>query len=93
MLKNLLVHLDQSSRSKVRLDIAIALAKANKARLVGVFAQRGIAKKAGPVSSWPPEEYAKAAIESLKAFELATAGLATEWIDLNRGSRGDRNRS
>jgi len=86
MLKNLMVHLDQSPRSKVRLRIAVSLAKANGARLVGVFAQKGLAKQAGVISSWPTEEYAKAAQESKQTFESLTQDLKAEWLDINRGS-------
>lgn len=85
MLKNLIVHLDQSPRCEARLKIAVALAKANGARLVGLFAQKALPKRAGGVSSWPPEEYVKAGQESKKAFEVATQGLSAEWVDINRG--------
>jgi len=86
MLKNMMVHLDQSPRTKARLEIAASIARTHRARLVGVFGQRGVAKTAGPVASWPPEEYVNGAAASQKEFAAATAGLATEWIDLNRGS-------
>lgn len=86
MLKNLMVHLDGGARSGVRLKIAIDLAKPSNARLVGVFSQRALAKQVGPNSSWPPEGYALAAQASKEAFDLATAGLTSEWVDINRGS-------
>ena len=86
MLKNLMVHLDQGARTKIRLDIAVDIAKQHGARLVGVFGQRSLAKKVGAISSWPPEEYVQAANESRLNFEIATAGLNAEWIDINRGS-------
>ena len=86
MLKNLMVHLDQSPRCEARLKIAAALAKANGARLVGVFAQKGPSKLVGSMASWPPQEYVEASQESKKTFESATQGLNAEWVDINRGS-------
>jgi nucleotide-binding universal stress UspA family protein len=86
MLKNLMVHLDASTRAEARLRIAIDLAKSNNARLVGVFGQRASAKKAGPNSDWPPESYELAAKASKEAFDQATIGLTSEWVDINRGS-------
>ena len=86
MLKNLMVHLDQSERSKIRLEIAVDIAKQHGARLVGVFGQRALAKTVGVITSWPPAEYVHAANESKLNFEMATAGLNAEWIDVNRGS-------
>ncbi len=85
MLKNIMVHLDGGERSGARLKIAADLAKSSNARLVGVFAQRAQAKHVGPNSDWPPESYAAAAQSSKKAFELATTGLTSKWIDINRG--------
>ena len=85
MLKNVMVHLDGSARSETRLKIAVDLAKASNARLVGVFSQRALAKQVGPNSNWPPESYAQAAQASKKAFEAATVGLTSKWEDINRG--------
>lgn len=86
MLKNLLVHLDHSPRSQVRLKIAVELAKANGARLVGMFGQRSRAKQVGSVINWPPEDYVSARDASKKSFLLEAEGLRCEWIDINRGS-------
>lgn len=86
MLKNLMVHLDQSPRSEVRLKIAVALAKANGARLVGMFGQRSMAKQVGSVANWPPEEYISARDASKQSFLQEARGLRCEWIDINRGS-------
>lgn len=85
MLKNLMVHLDQGSRSTVRLEIAISLAKKNSARLVGVFGQRANYKGSGLISTWPSDEHLAAGQASKKAFEQATKGLRSEWIDINSG--------
>jgi nucleotide-binding universal stress UspA family protein len=86
-LKNLMVHLDQGDRTGARLALAVALARKNSARLVGVFGQRGQAQQVGVVASWPSQEYVGARDKSRTMFEQATAGLAgAEWHDINRGS-------
>ncbi len=86
MLKNLMVHLDQSTRCEARLEIAVALARINHARLVGVFAQKAPSKLVGSISNWPPEEYVKASEGSKRKFEFATQGLESEWLDINKGT-------
>ena len=89
-LKNLMVHLDQSERTSTRLALAVALARANQARLIGVFGQLAQSQVVGMVSSWPTPEYAPAAKASKAAFEAATAGLPnSEWHDINRGSEAE----
>jgi nucleotide-binding universal stress UspA family protein len=86
-LKNLIVHLDQSARTAVRLELAVSLARQHQARLLGLFAQRARPQQVGIVAAWPPEEYVQAAAASKAQFETATAGLAeAEWQDVNRGS-------
>ena len=86
-LKDLMVHLDQDGRTTARLEMAVAIAKAHQARLVGVFGQRAKAQQVGVVASWPPEDYALAAANGKAAFDKATSGLPhTEWLDINRGS-------
>lgn len=86
-LKNLMVHLDSGERTKVRLALAVSIAKRHQARLLGVFGQRAKPEKVGIVASWPSEEYAAAAKASKTQFEQASAGLAqAEWHDVNRGS-------
>jgi nucleotide-binding universal stress UspA family protein len=86
-IKDLLVHLDQSERSKVRLDIAIELAQRHNARLVGLFAQKGKPESSGLVSKWPNAEYVSAENSCRVMFNEAIAGrVRAEWSDLNRGS-------
>jgi len=86
-LKNLMVHLDQSERTAVRLAIAVSLARRHGARLVGVFGQRAQAQRVGVITNWPSAEYVNAAEASKWAFAEATKGLPnTEWHDVNRGS-------
>lgn len=85
-LKNLMVHLDQSERCAVRLELAVSLARQHQARLVGVFGQRAQPQKVGVVASWPSPDYVEARQASKAAFEKATAGLSqAEWHDINRG--------
>ena len=85
-LKDLMVHLDRSERTKSRLDMAVAIARRHQARLVGVFGQRAQPDQVGVVASWPPAGYIAAAAASKAAFEQASAGLAqAEWLDINRG--------
>lgn len=86
-LKDLMVHLDRSERAKTRLDMAVAIARAHQARLVGVFGQRAQAYQVGIVAHWPSDEYVQAAATSKAEFQQACAGLAqAEWRDINRGS-------
>ncbi len=85
MLKNVMVHLDEGLRSMARLEIAVALAKNNDARLVGVFGQRANYKGSGLIASWPSDQHLQAGQLSRKQFELATQGLRTEWVDINSG--------
>lgn len=85
MLKNLMVHLDQGSRSAIRLEIAVSLAKNNGARLVGVFAQRANYRGSGLISTWPSDEHLNAGKVSKKEFEMATQGLVAQWVDINSG--------
>lgn len=86
-LKNLMVHLDQGARTRIRLELAVALAQKHQARLLGVFGQRAQAQHVGIVASWPSPEYLAAAEETRALFGKASAGLAqAEWLDINRGS-------
>ncbi len=92
-LKNLLVHLDQSPRTRVRLELAVWLARKHQARLVGVFGQLAKPHQIGVVAVWPPSGYTAAAQASRESFGRATAGLAAaQWIDLNRGSDAEVDR-
>jgi nucleotide-binding universal stress UspA family protein len=88
-LSTLLVHLDSSPRTALRLKLAVDLAHARGARLTGLFAQAAPAHQVGLVADWPPQDYAEAAEASRAAFTAATAGLDAEWRDLNRGEEGE----
>lgn len=86
MYKVLLVHLDASERSQVRLTIAVDLARRFQARLVGVFAQLD---HAGPnlIAGRPSEAMTKATATARDRFARATngTGLRTEWYEVPRG--------
>jgi nucleotide-binding universal stress UspA family protein len=87
LLKNMMVHLDQSPESGRRLEMAVAIAQRHQARLVGVFGQRSTAVQVGVVATWPTPEYVEAAKASKAGFEAAVGGLLqAEWHDINRGS-------
>ena len=86
-LKDLMVHLDRSARSRARLDMAVAIAGQHGARLVGAFGQRAAPHMVGVVASWPSDDYLRAAAASKAEFAQVCAGLArAEWQDINRGS-------
>ena len=86
-LKDFMVHLDTGERTATRLGLAVGLARAHDARLVGVFGQRAEPEQVGVVATWPSPEYVAAAAASKAAFDAATAGLRdAEWRDINRGS-------
>jgi len=85
-IKDLMVHLDSGERTKVRLDIAVSIARQHQARLLGVFGQRAEPETVGIIATWPSEEYVAAAKASKAQFEKAAAGLAqADWHDINRG--------
>jgi nucleotide-binding universal stress UspA family protein len=86
MLKDLMVHLDESERTSARLELAATLARRHKARLTGVFGQRAKALQVGVIASWPPEEYIQSAGVVRARFEQAAGNLGQhEWHDVNRG--------
>lgn len=86
-LKNLMVHLDSGERTRVRLEMAVSIAKHYQARLLGVFGQRAKPEEVGIVATWPSDEYVAAARASQAQFGAATVGLIqAEWHDINRGS-------
>jgi nucleotide-binding universal stress UspA family protein len=81
-----LIHLDQGERTALRLDLAVRLARAHGARLIGVFGQRAEPARVGVVATWPSPEYVEAAGVSRAAFERATVDLPNaQWHDVNRG--------
>jgi len=90
-LRDILVHLDSSTRSATRLALALRLAARSDARLVGLFAELAPAVRVGVVASWPSADYVAAAEASRLAFETATAALGARatWIDANRGGEAE----
>lgn len=87
-LRDVLVHLDTTARCRSRLDLAVAVARRNGARLVGVFAEVAPPTRVGVVASWPSADYVAAASASRDLFTTTAADLgdAAVWIDANRGS-------
>lgn len=86
-IKNIMVHLDQGARTAARLKLAVDLAKAHGARLVGIFGQRGQVQQVGLVATWPSAEYVAASEASKVLFEQLAGSVADrEWRDINRGS-------
>jgi len=86
-LRSVMVHLDPSDRTSVRLAMAISLAHDQRARLIGVFGQRASAQRVGVVATWPSAEYKRAAEESREAFGAAVGDMPdAKWLDINRGS-------
>ena len=87
-LANILVHLDQSPRTSVRLGLAVRLAERVGARLTGLFAETAPAHRVGVVATWPSAEHVAAAAAARAMFEGATGafGERAAFIDVNRGS-------
>lgn len=88
-LRKILVHLNESEKTGVRLRVAADLARSRDARLTGVFARVTPAHHIGVVKDWPPAEYVAAAEASRAAFGVATQGLEAEWVDLHRGEEAE----
>lgn len=85
-IKDLLVHLDSGARTPVRLDLAVALAKAHGARLTGLFGERALPDGIGVAVTWPSADYVAAGARSKAAFQAAAAGISdAQWVDVNRG--------
>jgi nucleotide-binding universal stress UspA family protein len=88
-MKDVLVHLDGGDRVQARLDLAIALAKRNGARLTGLFAQ---AESHGPavIARRASDQLiaARERVESLFHHRLADSGLAWRWWSLAHGEPG-----
>ncbi len=88
---NILVHLDSSPRTAVRLALAVGLAQRNGGRLTGLFAETAPAHRVGVVATWPSEDHLAAVAAARAVFEAATAELGdrTAFIDVNRGGEAE----
>jgi len=88
-LKHLLVHLDSTERARLRLELAVTLAKRCGAVLTGVFAESA---HLGPsiVAMRHPERMESALAEARAAFEakVSAARLPNEWWAVDRGDYG-----
>ncbi|CAA7612324.1 Universal stress protein UspA-like nucleotide-binding protein [Candidatus Terasakiella magnetica] len=88
-MKDILVHLDDSERCAVRLDIAVALAKKFSARLTGLFA-RTDSHRPSTVVHQASEALAAARAQTEARFTEATkaAGVDGRWWQLSHGEPG-----
>lgn len=87
-LKHVIVHVDGSDRAEHRIDLGIALAHAQRARVTGLFAE-GVSLGASIVGRRSPDAI-RAAMEAAQATfsrRVAAAGLDSIWWALD--ARGD----
>ncbi|ALK09921.1 universal stress protein [Blastochloris viridis] len=86
-LATIVVHLDSSPRTAVRLALAVRLATRFGARLTGLFAEMSEAYRVGLVATWPSAEHVAATAAARTVFEAATAELGDRatFLEINRG--------
>lgn len=87
-LKHVIVHVDGSARAEQRIDLALALARAQGARVTGLFAE-GVSFGPSIVGRRSPDAI-QAAMEAARATftkRVAAAGLGSIWWALD--ARGD----
>lgn len=84
-IKSILVHLDHEDCS-TRIDLALRIATAHDARLIGLFAENTSTSTIGVVPVWSSEDYRAAAKASRESFTAATAAWPnTTWRETSRG--------
>lgn len=85
-LKDIAVHVDDSPRCEVRLDIAVALARKHGAKLRGIFAQSD-PNVPGVIKDWPTEYFkeARARVEALFNDKAAKAGVSASFTAVPSG--------
>ena len=90
-LKNILVHIDSTPRSAVRIGLAARIAQANGGRLTGLFGERADAHHVGTVATWPSAHYSAALEAARGVFNGAAAPLKDQaaFLDVNRGSEAE----
>jgi nucleotide-binding universal stress UspA family protein len=88
-MKDILVHIDDSERCATRLEIAIGLAKANDARLTGLFARLESHRPAA-VAHKASDQLVHARDEARARFIAAcdAAGIRSRWWQLAHGEPG-----
>lgn len=88
-MKDILVHIDDSERCTVRLNIAIGLAKTFGARLTGLFA-RAESHRPSAVAHMASDQLVQARDEAKAKFTAAcqAAGVACRWWQLAHGEPG-----
>ncbi|WP_170263282.1 universal stress protein [Blastochloris sulfoviridis] len=86
-LANILVHLDSTPRTGVRLALAVRLAERFGARLTGLFAEVSEAYRVGVVATWPSAEHLAAVAAARATFQVATSKLGERaaFEEVNRG--------
>ncbi len=89
-LKDVLVHIDSGSRAVERLDLAIALARRNGARLTGLFAE-SLNVGTSLVGRRDPDTVARAAREARALLEAraAAAAVTTQFWQVELGEYAD----
>ncbi|MEO0036247.1 MAG: hypothetical protein RLZZ501_2270 [Pseudomonadota bacterium] len=88
-MKDILVHIDDSPRATVRLEIAIELTKRLDGRLTGLFARiESHRPSAVTHQASPALAAARANGESLFRARTAAAGIAARWWQLSHGEPG-----
>lgn len=88
-MKDILVHVDGSTRAAVRINAAIKLAQAAGARLTGLFAQAD-ADRIAATARRPSDHLRQAAQEAAQTFRQAVeaAGVASNWMAMPHGEPG-----
>lgn len=89
--KNLIVHMDSATRSQVRLDVAIMLAKKWGARVVGVFAEvdAGLLGRAAETEVWAAYD----AATQVFTERTEAAGVEGVWRSLVHGNHHQVNQT
>ncbi len=85
-LKDIAVHVDDSARCEVRLDLALALAQKNGASLRAIFAQSD-PNVPGVIKDWPTEYFKEARdrVEALVKDKAAKAGVNARFTVIPSG--------
>ncbi|MGE5505248.1 MAG: universal stress protein [Actinomycetota bacterium] len=88
-MREILVHVDGGARSRVRIEVAMRLAKRFGSRLTGLFAQVE-SHRPSAIARMPSDNLKRAEAEAAELFTdlVETSGLATRWWRLAHGEPG-----
>lgn len=86
-MKDILVHVDASERARMRVEVAVDLARRFGARLTGLFAQAD-SHRPSAVARLASDSLKKAQAEGELLFNSATKGVETRWWTLPHGEPG-----